>query len=51
MLVDGLRGFLGGLNVGDDYLGGNPRLSPWRDTQVELSGPVLVCMQESFAED
>ncbi|AJE22949.1 cardiolipin synthetase [Azotobacter chroococcum NCIMB 8003] len=51
VLVDGRRGFLGGLNVGDDYLGGNPALSPWRDTQVELSGPVLACLQESFAED
>ncbi|WP_090730320.1 cardiolipin synthase [Azotobacter beijerinckii] len=51
VVVDGLRGFLGGLNVGDEYLGGNPHLSPWRDTHVELSGPVLACLQESFAED
>jgi len=51
VVVDGVRGFLGGLNVGDEYLGREPRLSPWRDTHLELSGPVLACLQESFAED
>lgn len=51
VVVDGLQGFLGGHNVGDEYLGGNPRLSPWRDTHVHVSGPVLACLQESFAED
>ncbi|CAM3810239.1 cardiolipin synthase [Pseudomonas wadenswilerensis] len=51
VVVDGLQGFLGGHNVGDEYLGGNPKLSPWRDTHVQVSGPVLACLQESFAED
>lgn len=51
VVVDGLRGFVGGLNVGDEYLGQAPRLSPWRDTHIELRGPVLACLQESFAQD
>lgn len=51
VVVDGRIGFVGGLNVGDDYLGHKPRLSPWRDTHLELSGPVLTCLQDSFAED
>lgn len=51
VVVDGLQGFVGGHNVGDEYLGGNPKLSPWRDTHVQVSGPVLACLQESFAED
>ncbi|HDS1734920.1 cardiolipin synthase [Pseudomonas sp. BP8] len=51
VVVDGIDGFLGGHNVGDEYLGGNPRLSPWRDTHVQVSGPVVACLQESFAED
>ena len=51
VVVDGLVGFVGGLNVGDEYLGGNPKLSPWRDTHVRVSGPVIACLQESFAED
>ncbi|WP_263146141.1 cardiolipin synthase [Pseudomonas sp. RIT-PI-AD] len=51
VVVDGNRGFVGGHNVGDEYLGTRPPLSPWRDTHIELSGPVLACLQESFAED
>jgi cardiolipin synthase len=51
VVVDGLQGFLGGHNVGDEYLGAHPKLSPWRDTHVQISGPVLACLQESFAED
>lgn len=51
LVVDGRIGFVGGLNVGDEYLGKRPPLSPWRDTHLELSGPALTCLQESFAED
>ena len=51
LVVDGLLGFVGGLNVGDEYLGKKPPLAPWRDTHIEVSGPVVACMQESFAED
>ncbi|WP_248746955.1 MULTISPECIES: cardiolipin synthase [unclassified Pseudomonas] len=51
VVVDGLVGFVGGHNVGDEYLGAKPPLSPWRDTHVQVSGPVVACLQESFAED
>ena len=51
VVVDGVKGFIGGHNVGDEYLGRNPPLSPWRDTHVQISGPVTACLQESFAED
>ncbi|MNF27591.1 Major cardiolipin synthase ClsA [compost metagenome] len=51
VVVDGMTGFIGGHNVGDEYLGGNVRLSPWRDTHIQIRGPVIACLQESFAED
>lgn len=51
VVVDGLVGFVGGHNVGDEYLGEKPPLAPWRDTHVQVRGPVLACLQESFAED
>ena len=51
VVVDGVQGFIGGHNVGDEYLGSKPPLSPWRDTHVQVTGPVLACLQESFAED
>ncbi|KAF1066727.1 MAG: putative cardiolipin synthase YwiE [Pseudomonas citronellolis] len=51
VVVDGLRGFIGGHNVGVEYLGEKTPLAPWRDTHVELRGPAVACLQECFAED
>jgi cardiolipin synthase len=51
VVVDGEIGFVGGHNVGDEYLGLKPPLAPWRDTHVAVVGPVVACLQESFAED
>lgn len=51
LVVDGERAFVGGLNVGDEYLGLKPPLSPWRDTQLELRGPAVADLQQLFAED
>lgn len=51
VVVDGIKGYVGGHNVGDEYLGLKPPLAPWRDTHVEVIGPVVACLQESFAED
>lgn len=51
VVVDGARGFVGGLNVGDEYLGLKPPLSPWRDTQLEIAGPAVADLQQLFAED
>jgi cardiolipin synthase len=51
VVVDGTRAFVGGLNVGDEYLGLKPPLAPWRDTHLELSGPAVADLQRLFAED
>jgi cardiolipin synthase A/B len=51
VVVDGVRGFVGGLNVGDEYLGLKPPLAPWRDTQLELRGPAVADLQRLFAEN
>jgi len=51
VVVDGKCGFIGGLNVGDEYLGKDPTLSPWRDTHMEWRGPIVKCLQVPFAED
>ncbi|WP_324541217.1 hypothetical protein [Thauera sp.] len=37
VIVDGHTGWLGGLNVGDEYLGRDKRIGTWRDTH--LLGP------------
>jgi cardiolipin synthase A/B len=51
VVVDGACAYVGGLNVGDEYLGLKPPLAPWRDTQLELRGPVVTDLQQLFAED
>ncbi|MBR8056705.1 cardiolipin synthase [Burkholderia dolosa] len=51
VVVDGKRAFVGGHNVGVEYLGANARLAPWRDTHIEICGPVVASIQYVFAED
>jgi cardiolipin synthase A/B len=51
LVVDGRIGFVGGLNIGDEYLGHDRRLSPWRDTHVELQGPAVQSLQMTFLAD
>ncbi|MDT0633067.1 cardiolipin synthase [Rubrivirga sp. S365] len=51
VVVDGQRAFVGGLNVGDEYLGLDPTLSPWRDTHLAVEGPAAQALQLTFARD
>lgn len=51
LVVDGETAFVGGLNIGDEYLGKNRRLSPWRDTHMMLQGPTVQTLQNSFLRD
>ncbi len=51
VVVDGKSAWLGGLNVGDDYVGLDPKLTPWRDTHVRIAGPATVMAQAVFLSD
>ncbi|WBU64745.1 cardiolipin synthase [Paracoccus aerodenitrificans] len=51
VVVDGDVAFVGGHNVGDEYLGLDPQFGRWRDTHVEIRGPVAGQIQAVFAED
>jgi len=51
VVVDGLTTWIGGHNVGDEYLGRDPKFGYWRDTHVRIEGPAAVAAQLSFAED
>ena len=50
-VIDGDFAFVGGLNVGVEYLGQSPRFGPWRDTHVFIEGPSADALQLIFAED
>jgi cardiolipin synthase len=49
--VDGEVAWVGGHNVGDEYLGLDPEFSPWRDTHVRLEGPVALQLQAVILGD
>ncbi|ULL13640.1 cardiolipin synthase [Paenibacillus sp. H1-7] len=51
VVVDGMIGYLGGINVGNEYLGGNPKLGFWRDTHLELVGDAVYSLQYTFLSD
>lgn len=51
LVVDGEQGWLGGFNVGVEYLGESSRHGPWRDTHLRLEGPSVLGLQEAFWED
>lgn len=51
VVVDGRVGWVGGHNVGDEYLGLDPDFSPWRDTHVRLEGPVVMQLQAVIVAD
>ncbi|MBB3189164.1 cardiolipin synthase [Halomonas cerina] len=51
LVVDGREGWLGGFNVGTEYLGQHPRHGHWRDTHMKLIGPSVLGLQEAFWED
>jgi len=51
VVVDGTSAWVGGLNVGDEYLGEDPKLSPWRDTHMHIRGPAALAAQTTFLAD
>ncbi|AFH60082.1 cardiolipin synthase [Paenibacillus caseinilyticus] len=51
VIIDGTTGYVGGFNVGDEYLGLHPRFGYWRDTHVRIQGPTVYAMQIRFILD
>lgn len=51
VVVDGELAYVGGHNVGIEYLGEKPPLAPWRDTHIEVRGPAVASIEFVFTED
>ena len=51
VVVDGKTAWVGGHNVGDEYLGRDPDFSPWRDTHVRIEGPAALQLQAVVVGD
>jgi cardiolipin synthase len=51
VVVDGDEAWIGGHNVGDEYLGRDPEVGRWRDTHMRIEGPAALGAQIAFVED
>ncbi|WP_170760028.1 cardiolipin synthase [Ruegeria lacuscaerulensis] len=51
VIIDGETGFIGGHNVGVEYLGQDSFFGHWRDTHIQMTGHVVRQLQLIFAED
>ena len=50
VVIDGEIGYVGGFNVGDEYLGKGP-LGAWRDTHIRIAGDAVYSLQSRFLVD
>jgi cardiolipin synthase len=51
VVIDGQIGYLGGINIGDEYLGRSSRFGDWRDTHLRLKGESVDSLQYRFLLD
>lgn len=50
-IIDGQIGYIGGFNIGDQYLGEAPKFGYWRDTHLRVIGQATMMMTVRFAMD
>ena len=48
VIIDGKKGFTGGMNIADYYINGLPGIGPWRDMHLCVEGPVVTGLQKAF---
>ena len=51
VVIDGLIGYIGGMNIADRYVDGGKSFDCWRDLHLRITGPGVAALQQSFAVD
>lgn len=51
VIIDHQLGYIGGFNIGDQYLGDSPKFGYWRDTHLRVIGQAALMMEVRFAMD
>lgn len=51
VIIDDSIGFIGGFNIGDEYLGRCAKFGLWRDTHLKIEGPATTYMNLRFMMD
>lgn len=50
-IIDGEKGYIGGLNIGDEYLGKVKRYGHWRDSHISIHGDSVKDLELRFIKD
>jgi cardiolipin synthase len=50
-VIDGKIGYVGGFNIGKEYISEAPKLSPWRDYHLKILGEGVPFLQSEFLYD
>ncbi len=51
VVIDGSVGYTGGINIRDDHLSRDKKLTPWRDTHLRIEGSGFYVLQNIFLDD
>jgi cardiolipin synthase len=51
LIVDGEVAFVGGMGIADQWAKDTKDLPRWRDTQVEIRGPVIANLESAFSQN
>jgi len=51
VVVDGKVGFVGGFNIGKEYIGLDPKFGYWRDTHLKICGEAVAGLKLRFVMD
>ncbi|MGI8459604.1 MAG: cardiolipin synthase [Propionibacteriaceae bacterium] len=51
VVIDGRVGYVGGFNVGNEYLGLDKKFGYWRDTHLRVEGGAVAAIQRRFLMD
>jgi len=50
-IIDGKTGFIGGMNIGEEYVSGGKKFSVWKDCHMMLEGEIVHQLQTIFLYD
>lgn len=51
VVIDGKIGYVGGFNIGKEYISKDPKFGYWRDTHLKIYGDAAISLQIRFALD
>lgn len=50
-IIDGRIGYVGGFNIGKEYIGLDPKFGHWRDTHLRIRGSAVVALLVRYIQD